>query len=103
MPRRVANSTVRSLTSSSGCGVVMSAPPQATCAPSPRSYGERVGVRGIYQRSQEGEEYAESSLHPDRKCDIAEALLRRSFQRRPPKAAFASPRKRGEVKKTATL
>jgi hypothetical protein len=40
---------------------------------------------------------AESPPHPDRKSDIAEASLRRSFLGRPPKAAYASPRKRGEV------
>src|SRR5260370_17485416 len=48
MPRRVANSTVRSLTSSSGCAVMVCSP-RARCAPSPRSCGERVGVRGFFE------------------------------------------------------
>src|SRR6202047_4118895 len=38
-----------------------------TCAPSPRSCGERVGVRGLYQRTQEAVECAEGPPHPDRK------------------------------------
>src|SRR4030081_1279590 len=39
--------------------------------------------------------------HPDRKRDIAEALLRRS-SRTAAKAAYASPRKRGEVTREPT-
>src|ERR1700716_2771904 len=65
MPRRVANSTVRSLTSSSGCAVILVSP-RMTHAPSPRSCGERVGVRGFYQRIQQTEECAENPPHPDR-------------------------------------
>src|SRR6266436_8701899 len=48
MPRLVANSTVRSLTSSSG-GAVIAESPRERRAPSPRSCGERVGVRGFFE------------------------------------------------------
>ena len=47
MPRRVVNSTVRS---------------SASTVYSPRSYGERVGVRGLCQRIQDGVELAEEPL-----------------------------------------
>src|ERR1700688_1844150 len=82
MPRRVANSTVRSLTWSSGCAV-MPLSPHGKSGPSPRSYGERVGERGFYQRVHQTEECAETPPHPDRKSDPT------------------SPHARGEVRESA--
>src|SRR5216684_938078 len=65
MPRRVENSTVRSLTSSSGCAVILGASAYAVHPLAPLLRGEGWG-EGLLPRIPQRAECAESPPHPDR-------------------------------------